>query len=173
MLCAVGGESGLAISRAEAEMLVEIDTALEPAPARPAWTDLFAKVVANVLMSSAGYASPQRRVALGADRTSQRREPWPVATLSTLVALSVNSVKDAYRRQSLEERALSRLERQRIEIVTDEEMTETDGQWLAGRLLNPGHHSATEEAVLAYMRRENLFADPSSTAGSGRDGKAA
>jgi hypothetical protein len=90
-----------------------------------------------------------------------------------MVALSLNSVREAYHRQSLEERALSRLERQRIEIVTNEEMTEIDGHWLADRLSGDIRLSATEEALLAYARREQLIADPLAPAPSERDGKAA
>jgi hypothetical protein len=175
MLCSLGSDSSLAITRAEAEMLLDINAALQGSPARPAWTDLFVKAVANVLMSSAGYAVPPRKIALGADRSAgPRREPWPVAALATMVALSLNSVREAYHRQSLEERALSRLERQRIEIVTNEEMTEIDGRWLADRLSGDIRLSATEEALLAYARREKLIADPLAPAApSERDGKAA
>jgi hypothetical protein len=174
ILCSLGSDTSLAITRAEAEMLLDINAALAASPARPAWTDLFVKAVANVLMSSAGYAVPLRKIALGADRGSgPRREPWPIAALPTMVALSLNSVRDVYHRQSLEERALSRLERQRIEIVTNEEMTEIDGLWLADRLSGDVCLSATEEALLAYARREKLIADPLASAPLDRDGKAA
>jgi hypothetical protein len=174
ILCALGSDSSLAITRAEAEMLLDINAALAALPARPAWTDLFVKAVANVLMSSAGYAAPPRKIALGAEKSSgPRREPWPIAALTTMVALSLNSVRDAYHRQSLEERALSRLERQRIEIVTNEEMTDIDGRWLTDRLSGDISLSATEEALLAYARREKLIADPMAPAPLERDGKAA
>jgi hypothetical protein len=174
ILCALGSDSSLAITRAEAEMLLDINAALAASPARPAWTDLFVKAVANVLMSSAGYAAPPRKIALGAEKSSgPRREPWPIAALTTMVALSLNSVRDAYHRQSLEERALSRLERQRIEIVTNEEMTDIDGRWLTDRLSGDISLSATEEALLAYARREKLIADPMAPAPLERDGKAA
>ncbi len=172
ILCSLGSDSALPITRAEAEMLLDINAALQGSPARPAWTDLFVKATANVLMSSAGYAAPPRRTALGADR-GPRREPWPVAALTTMVALSLNSVRDAYHRQSFEERALSRLERQRIEIVTNEQMTEVDGRWLAHRLTGDIRLSATEEALLAYARREKLIPDPAALPELARDGRAA
>jgi hypothetical protein len=174
MLCALGSDSNLALTRAEAEMLLEIDAALQGSAARPAWTDLFVKAVANVLMSAEGYSVPPRKIALGADRNAgPRREPWPNAALPTMVALSLNSVREAYHRQTLEERALSRLERQRIEIVTNEEMTEIDGRWLAHRLSGDVRLSPAEEALLAYARREKLIADPQAPAPAERDGKAA
>jgi hypothetical protein len=174
MLCALGGDSALSVTRAEAEVLFDINDALAASSAGPAWTDLFVKVVANALMASAGYAMPPRRIALGADRqTGPRREPWPIAAPNTMVALSLNSVRDAYHRQSLEERALSRLERQRIEIVTNEVMTESDGRWLAGRLFGGNALSATEQALMDYVRREKLIADPFIAPSTEHDGKAA
>lgn len=174
ILCSLGGDSGLAITRSEAETLLDINAALINSPARPAWTDLFVKAMANVLMAGSGYAVPSRKIALGADRSAgPRREPWPAAALATMVSLSLNSVRNAYHLQSAEERALTCLERQRIEIVTNEEITDLDGSWLADRLSGEAPLSATEAALVAYARRERLIADPEAPDAVAQDGRAA
>jgi hypothetical protein len=52
-------------------------------------------------------------------------------------------------------------------------MTDVDGRWLTDRLSGDIHLTATEEALLAYARREKLIADPLSPAPLERDGRAA
>jgi hypothetical protein len=65
-----------------------------------------------------------------------------------------------YHSQSSEERALARLERQRIEIVTGEEIAAEDANWLTDRLLSSLRPSAVEAAVLVHLDRECLIGEP-------------
>ena len=69
ILYAFGGDEGIAISRAEAEVLFDINDATADADNDPAWTDLFVKAVANAIMAASGYRAPPRDVALA-------REEW-------------------------------------------------------------------------------------------------
>jgi hypothetical protein len=138
-----------------------------PVPA--AWTDLFAKAMANVVLAEHGYAVPPRMVAL---------RPWTSTEASTTldeqVAQSLGHLRHDYHRQSVEERALARLERQRIEIVTGETIVGEDGDWLTDRLVSGYRRSALETAVLAHLDRECLVGDAFEAAGARiRDGKAA
>jgi hypothetical protein len=66
----------------------------------------------------------------------------------------------AYREQTSEERALARLERQRIEIITNEQVTEGEATWLAERLGRDGQLTPAEDALIAYLYREGTKVHP-------------
>lgn len=156
MIYAFGGDGNVAVTRAEAEIFFEINDAVSAAPINPAWTDLFVKAIANVLMASSGYAMPSREEALRAEAWLESRgDLAPGAFLAAMVRASLDSVGEAYREQSSEDRALARLERQRIEIITNEEITEGEAGWLAERIGRDGVITPNEQALLDYLREEN------------------
>jgi hypothetical protein len=139
VLYAFGGNARLAITRGEAEVLLDINGLLaEPAP--EAWADLFAKAIANLLAFASGHAVPLREEALA-------REP-----LGDTASRGASGV--LLRAASSEERAIARLERQRIEIITNEAIAEVDAAWLSERLasagaVNPGAESPLGELLAA------------------------
>ena len=92
-----------------------------------------------------------------------RRDAWlvdrgelsPQAVLSAMVTSSLDAVKDAYQEQSSEERALARLEHQRIEIITNEVITQAEASWLCERIGRDGRLTPNEAALVAYLQRES------------------
>lgn len=156
ILTAFGGDSALPLTRSETEVLMGINRAVAVAgrPVPPAWTDLYAKALANVLLDAHGYAVPPRAVAL---------RPWMSGgahlSLAQQVAASLALLRHDYRRRSTEEQALARLERQRIEIVTGEPMAADEAGWLMMRLAADVRRSEVEAAVLAHLVRECLVGD--------------
>jgi hypothetical protein len=156
ILFAFAGDGHIAVTRTEAEILFDINDATVHAPENPAWADLFAKAVANCVMASSGYAPPSREEALRREAWLDRRGDLSLgAMLGSIVDRGLTSVIDGYREQSAEERALARLERQRIEIITNEVVTEGEAEWLATRMLRDGELSAPEKALLAFLKRES------------------
>ena len=57
--------------------------------------------------------------------------------------------------------ALARLEHQRIEIITNEEITEVEAAWLVSRLGRDGHLSPSETALVKYLEQEGPKIHPS------------
>jgi hypothetical protein len=167
ILGAFGGDSAIPITRDEAEILIGINKAVA-GRTTPAWTDLFAKALANVVLSESGYAVPPRMVALRPATTLAVEE-----SLEQQVAQCLGLLRPDYHRPSNEERALARLERQRIEIVTGEIFADEEEAWLTGRLLAGRRRSVIEAAVIAHLDREGLIGPPSSEITGLRDGKAA
>lgn len=156
VLYAFGGERPVAITRPEAEVLFEINDAIVDPQSNAAWTDLFVKAVTNVVMAASGQAVPTREEAL-------RRDAWlmeakgdlsPLALLSAMVSSSLDAVRPNYQEQSTEERALVRLEQQRIEIITNEEIAQADASWLGERIGRNGRLSPNEAALVGYLKRE-------------------
>jgi hypothetical protein len=144
------GNGCLAVTRAEAELLFEIDAALT-GPAPRVWMDLFVKAMANLVLSASGRAVPTRERALA-------QQPWrgPDAHGATATAEAEDAL---YPLQSSEERAIARLERQRIEIITGEEIAEGDAAWLVERLGREGARGPSTDALLVHLSTQAPAAD--------------
>lgn len=156
ILYAFGGDGNIAITRDEAEILFDINDATVDEEPNPAWTDLFTKAIANVLMASSGYAVPTREKALHAESWLDSRGDLSLGKFySKMISGSLTAVLSSYREQSPEERALARLERQRAEIVTNEMITEDEAEWLADRMGRDGILSANEKALIAFLHKES------------------
>jgi hypothetical protein len=156
ILYAFGGEGNIAVTRAEAEVLFEINDAIADPQANPAWSELFVKAVTNVVMAASGQAVPTREEALRRDAwLEERDELSPHAVLAALVTSSLDAVKNAYQEQSSEERALARLEHQRIEIITNEVITQAEAGWLCDRIGRDGRLTPNEAALVAYLKKES------------------
>lgn len=157
ILYAFGGDGNVAVTREEADVLFDIDEAVESGPPNPVWTDFFVKAVANVMMAASGYSVPSREEALRHEASAAAGDPQAsvLAALLAMAQSNLASVCGAYRDQTSEERALTRLEHQRIEIITNEEITETEASWLVARLGRDGRLSPSEMALIAYLKQES------------------
>jgi hypothetical protein len=65
-----------------------------------------------------------------------------------------------YELQSEEERAISRLEQQKIEIVTNEAVTLPEASWLASRIGRDRQMSPNERALLMFLKAESPSIHP-------------
>lgn len=155
ILEAFGGESGLPVMRAELEILLGIQRSMSKRAAPAAWTDLLAKAVANVVLSEEGYAVPPRSVALRPGALVEVHQ-----SPEEQVAVSLERLRHDYHTQSAEERAIARLERQRVEIVTGEDIASDETGWLMQRILTSARPLAIESAVMAYLDKECLIGEP-------------
>jgi hypothetical protein len=195
ILYAFAGDGGIAVTRAEAEILIEINKAVAPGRTSPAWTELFVKAVGASVLSSLGHHIPPREEALrlevwandadsrgaasllsgsigrGDDANSARERIGQF--LGRMVAGGAGSVWSTFRMQSSEERAMARLERQRLEIVTQERIDDAECQWLLERLGKDGALDANEIELLAYLQRESPMPHPELAAFAARHGVAA
>ena len=130
LIFAYGTDGPQPITQPEADLLLDIDEALptEAAPEdmriRAIWGNLFMKAIANAVLDASGYKCPTREEAVS--------ERLPLA-----MAKNAGSVLDDYGFNTPEDRALSRLERQRVEIITGEPVVDADPELLAQRI---GHH---------------------------------
>lgn len=162
ILYAHGGDRPIAITRAEADELFDINEAIADPEANAAWTDLYVKAVTNVVMAVSGHAAPTREEALRRDAwlMEAKGELSPLALLSAMVSSSLEAVRPTYREQSSEERALARLEQQRVEIITNEEIEPLEAGWLSERIGRDGRLSPNEAALVAYLERETPHIHP-------------
>ena len=159
IIYAFGGDGSIAVTRAEAEVLFEINDAVADQTVNPAFTDLFVKAIMNALMAASGYAVPSREEALKAEAFLSSRGDLTIDAIIT--GMAKTNILTLYKEQSAEERALARLERQRIEIITNEEVTQGEVDWLVERLSRDGKLTPNEQALVAVLKRENPKINPS------------
>jgi hypothetical protein len=150
ILCAYGAEGTMAMTWAEADVLFAINDAVCPVgathwPDDAGWSDLFVRVIAACVMAASGYAVPNREDML-------QHEPWPAVAPGLFGDGASGRLLHSYRTQSPEERALERLERQRVEIITGEPVVELQAEWLAQRLGSRSPVGRNEQTLLAALK---------------------
>ena len=175
ILYAFGGDGSIAVTRIEADALIEINRRLAPGKSPVAWTDLFVKAVGNAVLAGLGHVVPSREEALcaeswlndaddrdsvdllqdsygqDADATSARDR---IGGFLGRMVVGPGRVWASMRAQSPEERALSRLERQRLEIVANERVDDVEESWLIEHFGGDRALDENESALLAFLQRE-------------------
>ena len=162
VLYAGAGCGGIAISRAEAEILFDLNDATVEAENAPAWSELFTKAVANHLMALSGFTPPPRDVALA-------REDWLEQPggfdggiggfFKKMVSGGVSGVRDAYREQP--DPFAERGKAMAAEIAVNEVVTGDEAAWLVDRIGRDGHLHENEKALLRFLREESPDIHPS------------
>ena len=159
ILFASGGDGNITVSRAEAEVLMDIQDAADENLSDPGWIDLYVKAIANHLMAASGFAPPSREVAL-------RQEAWLTAEpslagfFSDMVHAGLAGIREAYQVPSAEQAELARLEDYKRAILVDEEITAPETKWLAGRINRDGRISEAEHALLSFIKANSPKIDP-------------
>jgi hypothetical protein len=148
IIYAFGGDSNVTITRAEADVLFVINDATVNGNNAESWRDLFVKTIANCVLSASGYSVPSREQALA-------REAWLDRRGDLSLGRMLSGIFAGYREITSEERAIGRLERQKIEIVTGEQVTVAEADWLADRIGRDGQISTNEMALLNSLKAEN------------------
>lgn len=161
ILEAYGGDDEIALTRAEAEILLEIDEVTQRRANHSSWDDFFVKALAGAIMAASGYRSPPRGEALRRDHWLDRRNDSELrfVTMSPATA-GLARVLAGYRSQSLEQKALTRLEQQRREIITSERIIENEPLWLVDRLANDAGLTPNMQALLAFLKSERPAVHP-------------
>ena len=162
VIFAFGGDGNVAVTRAEAEILFEINDAISDVSDNVAWTELFVKAISSVVMVASGYSAPPRSEAL-------RREQWleargdlsPANFAHAMFAGGFSGFKDLFSRESEEDRELARLENERRAIVTNEDVTGDEAEWLATQINRDGVLTYNENCLLAHLKDESPMLHPS------------
>ncbi len=155
VLYAGSGSRGVAVSREEAEILFDLNDATSEAENAPAWSELFAKAVANYLMAMSGFTPPPRELALA-------REDWLNQPggfdgglggfFRKMFSGGVGGIRDAYAETDpFAERGAAMA----AEIATNEVITEDEAAWLVSRIGRDGVFHENEKALLRFIREES------------------
>ena len=80
--------------------------------------------------------------------------------MGTVVRGGLSGILASYRKLSSEEQAIAVLERQKIEIVTSEEVTIAEAHWLASHIGRNGRLTPNEEALLTFLNANSANIAP-------------
>ena len=158
ILYAFGGDQNIAISKAEAEILFDLNDATSEAGNHPAWSDLFVKAVANFLMATSDYMVPTRQEAL-------RREEWLEERdgiggfMSKMLSGGLKGIWHAYRRDEDVERYARLFGRENM-MRHNERITGVEADWLANRIGRDGKIHENEKALITFLREESADIHP-------------
>lgn len=159
---AFGGQANIAVTRTEAEVLFRINDETADAENCPEWQEFFVKAIAGAVMAASGYSVPPREEALKREAWLEQRGDLSIGAFVGAIAQGgISGILAAYKEQNAEERAIARLEQQRIEIITNEEVTGGEVDWLAAQIGRDGKLTPNEKALLAYLKAESPKLHPS------------
>ncbi|MEZ5872322.1 MAG: hypothetical protein R3D32_10805 [Nitratireductor sp.] len=167
VLYAFGGEQGLSISRAEADILFDINDRTVEAENHPAWRELFVKAIANHLMAAATYKAPPRTVALA-------REEWleePSQGVGSLLMGAVTGFGQLFSgailgdivdsHTQIERAWAERNERMEASEELNAVIEDREAEWLIDRISHDGRMHENEKALLRFIRDESPDIHPS------------
>lgn len=156
VLYAAGGHEAIAITREEAEVLLDIDHIRSGSEDDSAWVDLFSKAILNHIMFASGFSPPTREEAL-------RREAWldntsvdPGRFMNNMV-MGLRDIVKAYKEPDIMDDYVRHRTAKQVEA---EAITDDEAQWLAERLLRDGKLSLGEQALVAALRAEHPALHP-------------
>jgi hypothetical protein len=162
VLYAYGGESGISISKTEAEILFDLNDRSVAAENHPAWRELFVKATANYLMAAATDRAPSRTEAIAREEWLQNDDSTVVSTLvgaftgfgemfskSFLTGL----LDDAH--DQMERAWRERNARMEASIAQSEKIDDIEADWLIEKLNRDGIIHENEKALLAFIRRNS------------------
>lgn len=161
IIFAFGGDSHAAVSRAEAEVLFEINDLTAEKTDNAQWTELFVKAITGVVMAASGYRAPTRDVALRREQWLQSRGDLSLGQLVSAMFRSDGAgFMSMFDKESDEDRELARLERERREILTAEEVTGDEAAWLIAQIERDGLLTANEKCLLLHLKSQAPKLDP-------------
>lgn len=154
VIYAAGGVNNIGVSRAEAEVLFDLNDATIEEKNAPAWSDLFVKAIANHLMAAQGYKAPSREEAIRLQEWVEAPTDGVLGIFGKMFQSSMADLKGAYTAMTDEERDAERLARQIRDIEGAEILDENEGKWVAERIGRDGVIHENERALLRFIRDE-------------------
>ena len=152
VLYACGGEDDFAISRAEADIVFDINDACRGADNHESWTLLFRQAIANHLMYISTHETPARDEALRREKFLMQRDE----IRGGFAKLSFSAIKDAFKGVSGDDR--QQLEEENWVIQTKvnhaEMITASEAAWLKERIGLNGEYDKNERALMSWLASE-------------------
>jgi hypothetical protein len=147
-----GSSAGEAISRAEAEVIFDINDAALGSNNDPQWPDLFVKTVANCVMAVSGYQAPPRQVALAADQVASNGSRGAEGGgFFGHLAESLRHILDLYTPSHTRLWATPAADE---DDQRHESVDRGHAVWLARRIARDGVLDENEKALLRFIRDE-------------------
>ncbi|MTI06059.1 hypothetical protein E1180_11095 [Roseibium denhamense] len=151
VLYAGAGCGGIAVSKAEAEVLFDLNDATIEAENSPAWSELFAKAVANYMMAMSGYTPPPRDVALAREDWLAQPGGFQGGIAGFFKSMFGGGPDEAVSSDPFADRGAA----MSAEIAANEVVTAVEAGWLIDRIGRDGLLHENEKALLRFIQQES------------------
>ena len=156
ILYAYGSGGNAGITRAEAEILFDLNDRTVASRNHPSWDDLFVKALANHLMCASGYSAPTREEALARETFFEDQDVQVGRFFSRMVSGGLSAILSSYKRDDgVETYYAEKNVRMDIEAVAAERVDLGEAEWLAARIGRDGRLHENEKALLSFLREES------------------
>jgi len=142
-LFAAGGDGNVAVTRAEAELLFDINDATDNAKNNAAWTELFVQGVVNHLMAHLGYTAPSREEAF-------RRNAWAKDQSVNVGGFFKKMLAGGFKTTDSVVKAHN--DQRDAAIAEAEQVTKGEADWLAARIGKDGGFDVNERRLIERLR---------------------
>jgi hypothetical protein len=161
VLYAMGGQGNIAVTRAEAELMFNINDKATSPDNDPAWNDLFVKSIANFMMAASGYQTPNRERALAQDEFLNSAGTSGLGGFFSRMMEGTFANPSAWlKSDSIEDRFAERNKEMEHQSSEAERVTGEEAQWLAGRIGHDGRMGANERALVEFIKAESPSLHP-------------
>lgn len=159
-LYAFGGEAGISISRAEAEILFDVNAKTAESDNHPAWRELFVKAIGNYLMAAASYRAIPRAEALAREEWLEDTSTDTAGFLKQAFSGFGSLFSDGFlgevtgAHEQMEQAWAARNAAQETAEQAAARIDQDEAEWLIDRLVSDGIIHDDEKALLDFIRRE-------------------
>lgn len=160
ILYAAGGEDNVGVSRAEAEVLFNINENVDPG-ANPAFDDLFVKAIGSFLLGVTGHDLPSRAEALADEAFLADAEPNLGRFFSRMLSGGLSAIARAAREDHSVEAHFRALNARRADALqTGSAIDQAEVTWLAGRIGRNGRLNRNERALMTFLSENATVIHP-------------
>jgi hypothetical protein len=161
VLYAFGSQDNAALSRAEVEVLFDLNDQTAEALNDPEWNELFTKAIASFILCASGYRAPSREDAL-------RQEKWVEDTsvkvdgfFGRMVSGGLSGVIDAFKSDHTLEDAYAEKNAAYEATIKEAELVDADeAKWVADRIGRDGVLHDNERSLLKFLKKESTGIHP-------------
>ncbi len=153
-LFAAGGDGNVAVTKAEAEFLFDLNDLVAKGKNDPAWTDLFCKAVANHLMAHIGYAPIGRAEALKTRAFMADHSVNVGRVFGKMFAGGLGGVKKGFGLAASKESSAQaqRNSARDAGVAEAKAVTTSEADWLAERITRDGATHESEKALIRHLK---------------------
>jgi hypothetical protein len=159
-LYATGGESNIAVSRKEAEVLFDLNDALKGADVDPAWGDLFMRAVGNAVLYESTWA-PDAAAELEREAWEKDTSIHPLKRMGVFKDLraTFGAMRGALSGGDDEQAPDDAYEADQARQARAEVVTADEAHWLVGLIGRSGGVDANEQALVRFIHENARSGD--------------
>lgn len=161
VLFAMGGHSNIAVTKAEAEMLFNLNDRTSASENDPAWNQLFVQAIANFMMAHSGYQVQSREKALAQEAFLDAPASAGFGGfLSRMISGSLSDRLGWTENNSVEDRFGERNAAFAANEAAAERVTQDEAAWLAAKINGDGRMGPNERALVEFLKAESPSLHP-------------